>query len=197
MELHTDRLVLRDYTLEDFAAVHAFASDPRIATYVDWGPNTEHDTHHFLETCVSSQQVVPRTEFSLAITLPCGTPFGSVGLTVDEQHHGHLGYVVGAEDWAKGYATEAAARLLSYGQEILMLERIEATCRPANLASARVLEKIGMDLEGLRPKDKFVRGTWSDSLVFARNQTLTQQIATGKAAGTNGPRPTPMTRYKA
>ncbi|WP_104118437.1 GNAT family N-acetyltransferase [Arthrobacter sp. B1805] len=167
MELRTEQLVLREYTLEDFAAVHSFASDPEIAEYVDWGPNTEDDTRSFLEACVISQEAVPRTDFTLTITPTDEAPVGSVGLTVDEHHHGHLGYVVGTRYWGKGYATEAAASLLSYGQEVLKLPRIEATCRPTNLASARVLEKIGMTLEGLRPHDRLIRGTWEDSLVFA------------------------------
>jgi ribosomal-protein-alanine N-acetyltransferase len=167
MELQTERLVLREYTLEDFTAVHSFASDPEIAKYVDWGPNTEYDTRSFLEACAISQEAVPRTDFTLAITPRDGVPVGSIGLTVDEHNHGHLGYVVGTEHWGKGYATEAAARLLSHGWETLKLTRVEATCRPANLASARVLAKIGMTLEDIRPHDRLIRGTWEDSLVFA------------------------------
>ncbi len=37
MELQTERLLLREYTVDDLAAVHAFAAYVRIAKYVDWG----------------------------------------------------------------------------------------------------------------------------------------------------------------
>ncbi|WP_298251984.1 GNAT family N-acetyltransferase [uncultured Arthrobacter sp.] len=159
--------MLREYVLEDFGAVHSFASDPRIARFVDWGPNTEDDTRAYLEGCIAAQEASPRTVFTLAITLPGGVPVGSVGLTVDEQQRGHLGYVVGVDHWGRGYATEAATCLLAHAHNTLELDLIEATCRPANVASARVLEKIGMTFTGVRPRDRFTGGQWSSSLVFA------------------------------
>ena len=42
--LSTDRLILRDFNEEDFAAVHAYASDPIVTQYMDWGPNKPDDT---------------------------------------------------------------------------------------------------------------------------------------------------------
>ncbi|MGO4610693.1 GNAT family N-acetyltransferase, partial [Variovorax sp. 2RAF20] len=66
-----------------------------------------------------------------------------------------------------GYATEAAAALLRFGQETLRLRDITATCRPENTASAKVLEKIGMVQIGSRRADKLIRGQWRDSLVFS------------------------------
>jgi [ribosomal protein S5]-alanine N-acetyltransferase len=44
VELHTERLILREYDPDDFDAVHAYASDPRVATFVEWGPNQPEDT---------------------------------------------------------------------------------------------------------------------------------------------------------
>ncbi len=166
MELQTERLLPREYTVDDFAAVHSFASDVRIAEYVDWGPNTTGDTQDFLERCEAAQRGAVRTSFTLAVTFPGGDPFGSAGLTVD-RGRGELGYVISADRWGRGYATEAAASLLRFGKETLGLQTITATCRPENAASARVLEKIGMVQIGLRTADKLIRGQWRDSLVFS------------------------------
>jgi RimJ/RimL family protein N-acetyltransferase len=166
MELQTERLLLREFTKDDFAAVHLFASDVRLAEYVDWGPNTSGETQEFLEMCLAAQRGAIRTNFTLAITLPDGGPFGSVGLATD-RGRGELGYVIDADHWGHGYATEAAASLLRFGRETLGLRDITATCRPENDASARVLEKIGMDHVGLRRADKLIRGQWRDSLVFS------------------------------
>jgi len=80
---------------------------------------------------------------------------------------GELGYVIDADFWGHGYATEAAAALLRFGQGTLRLRDITATCRPENTASAKVLEKIGMIQVGLRRADKLIRGRWRDSLVFS------------------------------
>ncbi|MET3176745.1 UNVERIFIED_ORG: ribosomal-protein-alanine N-acetyltransferase [Arthrobacter sp. UYCu721] len=138
----------------------------RIAEFVEWGPNTTADTQNFLETCVSAQIDPERANFTLAITVPHRDPIGSVGLSL-RGGKGEIGYVIAADCWGRGYATEAAQSLLRFGLEELGLSEITATCRPENTASARVLEKIGMCRSGLRKADKLIRGQWRDSLVFA------------------------------
>jgi len=65
------------------------------------------------------------------------------------------------------YATEAARALLTFGFGQLRLHRIFATCDPANTASARVLEKIGMQREGLLREHEWVKGRWRDSFLYA------------------------------
>ncbi|RKR30203.1 GNAT family N-acetyltransferase [Arthrobacter oryzae] len=166
MQLRTERLLLREYTANDFDAVHAFASDQRIAKFVEWGPNTTADTKTFLETCLVAQSDPNRANFTLAVTVPPGDPIGSVGLSLTGGR-GDLGYVIAPGLWGRGYATEAAESLLRFGMEELGLSEITATCRPGNVASARVLEKIGMSRNGLRKADKLIRGQWQDSLVFS------------------------------
>jgi RimJ/RimL family protein N-acetyltransferase len=171
MQLHTERLLLRDYTLDDFDAVHVFASDPRIAEFVEWGPNDVADTQRFLVACSSAQTEPQRTKFTLAITVPEGGPIGSVSLSL-VSGKGELGYVVAADCWGRGYATEASKAMLMFGMKDLGLPEITATCRPENVASARVLEKIGMSRIGLRKADKLIRGQWRDSLVFTSSAEL-------------------------
>jgi ribosomal-protein-alanine N-acetyltransferase len=80
---------------------------------------------------------------------------------------GELGYVFDRDVWSRGYATEAGRLLLRFGFESLRLRRIAAACRPENVASARVLEKIGMRYEGTLRSHMFLRGTWRDSLLYA------------------------------
>jgi RimJ/RimL family protein N-acetyltransferase len=74
---------------------------------------------------------------------------GGIGLQVERIHnHADLGYWIGVPYWGRGYATEAAAALVQYGFETLNLHRIQASVFAGNHASARVLLKIGMCLEG-------------------------------------------------
>ena len=167
MELRTERLILRDYRTGDFDAVQAFASDPQVATFVDWGPNDPGDTRAFLDTCAADQAARPRTTYTLAVTEPGGVPFGSVELETHGAHHADMGYVIRPERCGHGFASEAAAAILHFGFCTLGLHRIQAACRPENLASVRVLEKIGMIREGHR-HDRFqIRGRWHDSLLYA------------------------------
>jgi hypothetical protein len=48
VELGTTRLRFRDFELEDYPAIHAFATDLTVVNYVEWGPNTPQETEAFL-----------------------------------------------------------------------------------------------------------------------------------------------------
>ena len=168
MELVTTRLVLREYTHSDFAAVHRFASEPEVATFVVWGPNTPQDTQAFLDGCRTEQAKSPRTSYTLAVTETGSDPFGSVGIFGGNgMSQAEMGFVISSDRWGSGYATEAAEAVLRFGFEDPGLHRIWATCRPENLASARVLERIGIQGEGHLRDHVYIRGSWRDSFLHA------------------------------
>ncbi|MET1058834.1 MAG: GNAT family N-acetyltransferase [Nocardioides sp.] len=167
MQLVTSRLVLREYAHGDFDAVHRFASDPENSRFVAWGPNTPDDTRMFIEGWLEEQATEPRTGWTFAVTEPGGEPFGSVGLYRQGQHDAETGFAISRDRWGSGYATEAAEALLRFGFDTLGLHRIWATCRPENVGSYRVLEKIGMQREGRLRDHVLIRGAWQDSLLYA------------------------------
>jgi RimJ/RimL family protein N-acetyltransferase len=167
MELVTERLVLREYAADDFDAVHRFASDPDSVRFVAWGPNTREQTRGFIEYWLEEQAASPRTGFTFAVTEPGGEPFGSVGLYRNGDHQADIGFTISPDRWGAGYATEAGRALLRFGFEELGIHRIYATCRPDNVGSWRVLEKIGMSREGLMRGHILIRGEWRDSLLYA------------------------------
>ncbi len=68
--------------------------------------------------------------------------------------------------WGKGYASEAADLVIKFGFEELGLHKISATCEPLNFASAKVLQKAGLRIEGYLHKHFFIKGQWRDSLLF-------------------------------
>jgi RimJ/RimL family protein N-acetyltransferase len=67
----------------------------------------------------------------------------------------------------RGYATEAARAMLALGFATYRLHRIEARAEPRNSASTRVLEKLGMRLEGHLRENEWVRGEWQSEVVYA------------------------------
>ena len=166
MELVTSRLVLREFADADFGAVHAFASDPESVTFVTWGPNTPDETRGFLAGWAKEQVAVPRVGYTLAVTEPGGEPFGSIGIYRDGPHHAEMGFAIRRDRWGQGYATEAARAVLELGFS-LGVHRVSATCRPENLGSSRVLEKIGMRREGHLRDHVLIRGVWRDSWLYA------------------------------
>ena len=77
-----------------------------------------------------------------------------------------LGYCLDDAAWGHGYATEGARALLQWGFDTLDLNRVQAEADTRNVASARVLEKLGFVLEGTLREDCVVNGDVSDSWVF-------------------------------
>ncbi len=167
--IETARLQLRELEAGDFDAVHAYASDPEVVEYMSWGPNTEQQTRDFLDRAMVAADCDPRTQFVFAVALKEGGPlFGTVGLylSAPEAHSAMLGYAYARPAWGTGYATETVEAVLSLAFDVLGLRRVWAGCDPDNVASARVLQKCGMTLEGHLRDEVEIRGRLRDSLVW-------------------------------
>ncbi len=168
--LETSRLILRDFKESDWQAVHTYSSVLDIVRYMDWGPNTEQETKSFIERTLQSQKQLPRTDFDCAIILKqTDQLIGSTGIRISDSSNqsGDFGYILHPNYWGQGLATEAAKKLVEFGQNTLKLHRIWATCRPENSASMRVLEKAGLKREGLLRDNKKLRGQWVSSYLYA------------------------------
>jgi RimJ/RimL family protein N-acetyltransferase len=77
-----------------------------------------------------------------------------------------LGYCFTEAAWGHGYATETARAVLQWGFDTLPLNRVQAETDTRNVASARVLEKLGFVREGTLREDCVVNGDVSDSWVY-------------------------------
>jgi [ribosomal protein S5]-alanine N-acetyltransferase len=148
--LHTDRLVLRPYTLADVPDLVRLAGARKVAATTLRIPHPYHeqDAVNFLAACQAEAEIGSCARF--AITLRESGQFcGGVGLRIETAHqHAELGYWLGVPYWGNGYATEAARAAVVYGFDVLHLHRIYASTFSHNQASARVLKKIGMRYEG-------------------------------------------------
>ncbi|MEU4622273.1 GNAT family N-acetyltransferase [Actinoplanes sp. NPDC023801] len=163
-ELTTARLCLRPFRAGDAPAVHAYAGDPEVVRYMDWGPNTVADTEQFVAEAMSPADGVHPFAVEHA-----GRLIGAVELRVTSRVHSRaeFGYVLARPAWGHGYAGEAAAAVLGFAFDRLALHRVAATCDPANTGSRRVLEKIGLRYEGHLRDYLHIRGEWRDRLLFA------------------------------
>ena len=168
--LKTERLILREFEESDWEAVHFYGSDLEVVRYMPWRPNSVENTRKLIQRAIAHQRDDPRREYELAVTLRAGGGLiGGCGITMtSSQHRGaYIGYCFDKRVWGKGYATEAARAIVAFGFEHLGLRRIVATCDTENLASARVMEKIGMTREGRMREDMQIRGRRRDSFLYA------------------------------
>lgn len=84
-----------------------------------------------------------------------------------EHNRAEIGYVISTKNWGKGYGTEVANAVISFGFEQMELERIQARCFIDNIASQRVMEKVGMTYEGTLRKAMFVKGKFQDIKIYS------------------------------
>ena len=78
-----------------------------------------------------------------------------------------LGYWMGERYANRGYMTRAVRALAPFAFGALRLHRLEAACLPHNLASMRLLEKLGFQREGLARGLVCIAGRWQDHIVYA------------------------------
>lgn len=170
MRLETERLLLRDFTEEDWPRVHQYASNEDAVRFMLWGPNAEEDTQAFIKRTLASYQASPRLNYEVAvIRKEDGRFIGGTGFHIDEHapEIAELGYCYHPDYWGRGYASEAASALIAYGFRELGLHRIYAKCHPDNIGSAQVMRKVGMTYEGIMRQHVRWKGQWRDSLLYA------------------------------
>lgn len=165
------RIGLRELVESDWSAIHDYASKPIVTKYQPWGPNTKEDTKAYVQEVLKDATHDPRTRFVFAIIqLEEERLIGSVEINIRDHFNleGEIGYIIHPEYWGQGYATEAASLILDFGFANLRLHRVFATCDPNNIASSKVLEKIGMYKEGiLREHMRLRSGGWRDSSLYS------------------------------
>lgn len=170
VKIETQRLILREFDDEDWVSVHAYASDPEVSKYMEWGPNTEKETRNFVKGARHFRRDDPRRHYELAIFHKEDKRLvGGCGLTVFDPglKQAALGYTLHRSYWNKGIASEAAAALIRYGFEQLGLHRIHASCDVLNLGSAAVMKKCGMRQEGHFLEERLIKGHWRDTFLYA------------------------------
>jgi len=78
-----------------------------------------------------------------------------------------LGYAIRADQWGRGYATDAARTLVNYGFEQLDLHRISTAIGPDNAPSIALVQRLGFQYEGRIRDHVYTNGAWRDSLLYS------------------------------
>ncbi|MGP4051455.1 GNAT family N-acetyltransferase [Streptomyces sp. 2A115] len=166
--LHTARLRLRAFEDADANDLFALQSSAHILRYWDSPPWTERSrAEKFITACRRMEQ--EGTGARLAVDrVSDGVFIGWCTLNSwnPDFRSASLGYCYDDAAWGQGYATEAARALLGWAFDTLDLNRVQAEADTRNVASARVLEKLGFVREGTLREDCVVNGDVSDSWVY-------------------------------
>ncbi|WP_328764894.1 MULTISPECIES: GNAT family N-acetyltransferase [unclassified Streptomyces] len=167
----TERLMLRPFRAEDAEDVHDYQRRPDVARFMRWEPRGPEDVRVAVEQMVRETELASDGDcLSLAVVEPgTGTVIGQVELVLLSAEHrqGELGYVFHPAHQGRGFATEAASAVLGLGFGALGLHRVIGRCHADNVASAGLLERLGMRQEARFIGTELFKGAWRDDLVYA------------------------------
>jgi len=169
MKLVTTQLELREFSEADLDALIAYSNPEPMRCYEKGTPDRE-SAQRLLERIMQRANETPRTHYYLAITVPPNDKvIGHISLSSQnsEIREWEIGWAVRHEDWGKGYATEAARRMIEYAFHQLNAHRVVAFCHAENTASIKVMQKIGMKQEGLLRQTRWFNDCWADEFVYA------------------------------
>lgn len=167
------RVTIREFhhVPRDVDALHAIFGDAETARFLPFEPRDREDCADQIAMYIDEADKDPRTVYRLAVTLTAdgedAAPVANAVLGTEGQRAAFVGYALRKDVWGLGYATEITRLLCDFGFDTLGLHRLSARLDPENLASARVLRKLGFQLEGRFRHDLFLRETWYDTLQYS------------------------------
>lgn len=166
--LETPDLLLRPLVPSDAAAVVRVCSDRRVAAFTRTIPHpyVAADAEAFITRVTAGWEAGTGAVFAVCERWADGVesdPIGTVGVMIDAiDVRGEIGYAIAPEHWGKGHATQAAAAFCRWCFDTLRLRKLTAQYMAHNVASARVLEKVGFRREGVLRGQAFKWGVAHD-----------------------------------
>ena len=160
--IETPRLILRGMRVSDAGDMYAYARREDVTRYLTWEPHP--DMAHTKEYLTYIGQRYRTGDFYdwAVVCKEDGHMIGTAGFTKFDfsSDSAEIGYVINPDYHGKGYATEAVEAVLRFGFEELHLHRIEARFMKDNYRSLKLMQRVGMTLEGYARESIFLKGAY-------------------------------------
>ncbi len=141
--LETERLIMRPLVESDVDEIFAMRSDEDIMRFIR-EPQGRNESLDWIKL-VSARWDTEKLGFCAVIEKETDKFLGWCGIwRLQETNELEVGYAIEKAHWGKGFATEAAEKFIEYAFENIKPDKIVAVAEPKNLASRRVMEKLGM-----------------------------------------------------
>ncbi len=168
--LESERVRLRMMQMDDLDDYYAYVSQPEIARYNSWQPPRS------LAECrvFFGGRVIERYKSMLptpwgVVDKVTGRLVGQCGFTqwYPISMRAEIAYGISKAYWGRGYMPEAVRIVLAFGFRVLGIERIQAACIAENVASERVMQKVGMSFEEMQREYSFVHERYEDLKLYS------------------------------
>jgi len=155
--MQSERLIFRKFSLDDIDDVFEFGSDDETCKFV-----TVDKHKNILETEKVITDYFMKNKYCFAIVEKISNKcIGSFEFKADIKNNSlSFGYVLNKKFWNKGYMTETLNFMLGYAFNTLKVNRVSATHIRENLASGKVMEKCGLEIEGIFEDVEFLKGRY-------------------------------------
>lgn len=171
--LETQRLRIRDHKRGDFEHYYGVFSDSEVTEFTYDGLRTDRKAQRrAFDEAMAQPALGPERDkyYLLAEERAGGGYVGECGFDIlkrgAEGGIAEAGYFLARGKWGMGYATEILRALIGYCFSDLGLHKVIATCDGRNLRSAHVMEKCGMEREGILRRQRMSRGVWVDEFFY-------------------------------
>ena len=168
MLISTQRLLLRRFREADAVALAEYRSDPDVARYQSWdAPFPLLRAETAVATFMASDPDLPGW-FQYAVELTeDGVLIGDVAVHLHENlMQAEIGFTLATTYQKQGYATEAVRAVLDRLFRVQGLHKVTGECDARNVASAGLMERLGFTREGLLRQQTFIKGEWTDDLIY-------------------------------
>jgi RimJ/RimL family protein N-acetyltransferase len=167
LPIATERLVLRQFTPADAAGLAAYRSEPAVARYQSWTtPYPLSAAQRLIDEQAHLDGPAAGEWLQIAIALD-GDLVGDVAVRLsDDGQIAKIGYTIAPAHQRNGFGAEAVGALVTrlFGAGV---HRIEASLDARNVASARLLERVGFRHEGKAVSAERADGEWCDVAYYA------------------------------
>ncbi|ERM61177.1 GNAT family N-acetyltransferase [Vibrio cyclitrophicus] len=166
-KLETDRLILRDMSLEDECAFVAMSQDVKYQRFYDESDCEPNKYRELTQLFVAQALEVPRRSFQLVVeSKDSGKFIGTVCLRLEGERQASM-CAFSREIQGKGLSIEASEALADFGFSELGIHRIYAETISKNLAAIKLCKSMGMKQEACFKDHRFFKGQWWDTVVLA------------------------------
>lgn len=166
--LNTKSLSLTRFISSDAKAMYTgWANNPRVLKWMFLGDGQDMEQcEDYVNRLIKRYSSDPGNhQWAIRSDNRC---IGTIALFVDENNNsGQLAYLLIEEAWGKGYMVQAVRAVINFAFTELGLNRIQADHFSENTSSGRVMQKAGMQREGLQRQKYYKYGTYHDAVLYA------------------------------
>jgi RimJ/RimL family protein N-acetyltransferase len=186
LTLPTSRLVLRDFVESDWSVIYALSQESIVTRYQTWlRLSTVAEAQHWVQNAIYHNSLQPRRAYNLAVVHQHQV-IGWIGwgrATNSALGDYDVGYALLPSAWGHGFMTEALHAAITYMFQRLDAHQVFGECASMNIASARVMEKVGMTLSATWIEQNQTTGEEEEHRRYTIDVTAWQNVDKTMSAG--------------